>query len=60
MQPEHKVVHVITRLDKGGSAENTLLTVLGLDEKKFDVILIKGSRAVGLETLVDALRPASA
>ncbi len=37
-----KVIHVITRLDKGGSAENTFLTVKGLDKEKYDVILIKG------------------
>ena len=43
MQKKNKIIHIITRLDKGGSAENTLLTVLGLDKKKFDVILIRGS-----------------
>jgi len=42
MQKKHKIIHIITRLDKGGSAENTLLTVLGLDEKKYEVILVKG------------------
>ena len=37
-----KTIHIITRLDKGGSAENTFLTVKGLDKEKYDVILIKG------------------
>jgi glycosyltransferase involved in cell wall biosynthesis len=37
-----KVVHIITRLDKGGSAENTLLTTMGLDKNKYEVVLIKG------------------
>ncbi len=37
-----KVIHVITRLDKGGSAENTLLTVRGLNREIYDVILIRG------------------
>lgn len=37
-----KVVHVITRLDKGGSAENTVLTLLGLDHARYDLILVKG------------------
>ena len=37
-----KVLHVITRLDKGGSAENILLTTLGLDKNKYDVALVKG------------------
>lgn len=37
-----KVIHIITRLDKGGSAENTLLTVINLDNTRYDVTLIKG------------------
>lgn len=40
---KYKVAHIITRQDKGGSAENTLLTVLGLNKEKYDVTLIKGS-----------------
>ena len=38
-----KVVHIITRFDKGGSAENTLLTILGLNREKYSIVLIKGS-----------------
>ncbi len=30
-------------MDKGGSAENTLLTVLGLNKEKYDVTLVKGA-----------------
>jgi glycosyltransferase involved in cell wall biosynthesis len=41
-----KVLHVITRFDKGGSAENTFLTVCGLDKKRYDVLLIKGTSPV--------------
>ena len=37
-----KTIHIITRLDKGGSAENTLLTVMGLDRKIYDVVLVHG------------------
>jgi len=37
-----KVAHIITRFDKGGSSENTFLTVVGLDVEKYDVTLIKG------------------
>jgi glycosyltransferase involved in cell wall biosynthesis len=37
-----KVVHVITRFDKGGSAENTFLTVRDLDKDRYDVTLIRG------------------
>ena len=42
-----KVLHVITRFDKGGSAENTFLTVRGLDKTRFDVLLIKGAAPLG-------------
>ena len=42
MPKKSKIVHIITRLDKGGSAQNTLLTVLGTDMKKYDVLLFKG------------------
>jgi glycosyltransferase involved in cell wall biosynthesis len=37
-----KIIHVITRFDKGGSAENTFLTAKGLDGKRYDVTLIRG------------------
>ena len=37
------VIHIITRLDMGGSAQETLLTVLALDPQLYKVILIKGS-----------------
>ena len=37
-----KVVHVITRFDKGGAAENTFLTVKGIDSNRYEVILIRG------------------
>lgn len=36
-----KVIHIITRLDMGGSAQNTLLTCMGLSEK-YNVILAHG------------------
>ncbi len=37
-----KVIHVITRFDKGGSSENTFLTVSGLDSSRYEVLLVKG------------------
>lgn len=37
-----KVVHIITRLDRGGSAQNTLLTVLGQDRSRFEPVVIAG------------------
>ena len=42
MQKKHKIIHIITRLDKGGSAENTFLTVLGIVKKNYEVVLVKG------------------
>jgi glycosyltransferase involved in cell wall biosynthesis len=43
LQNKFKVVHIITRMDMGGSAQNTLLTALHHDSKHYDVWLIKGS-----------------
>ena len=40
-----RILHVITRLDRGGSAENTLLTVAGLDPERFDITLAVGPTA---------------
>lgn len=37
-----KVVHIITRLDHGGSAQNTMLTVLGHDRTQFEPVVITG------------------
>ncbi|MBI4707531.1 MAG: glycosyltransferase [Candidatus Omnitrophica bacterium] len=37
-----RVLHIITRLIKGGAQENTLLTVLGLREKGYQVMLASG------------------
>ncbi len=37
-----KVIHVITRFDKGGAAENTYLTIKSLDKNRYEVILIRG------------------
>jgi glycosyltransferase involved in cell wall biosynthesis len=38
-----KIIHIITRMDMGGSAQNTLLTALHHDSKHYNVWLIKGS-----------------
>jgi len=38
-----RVVHVITRFDKGGSAENTFLTVTGLNPARYETYLLAGS-----------------
>jgi glycosyltransferase involved in cell wall biosynthesis len=37
-----RVLHIITRLVKGGAQENTLLTVLGLKAKGYQVVLASG------------------
>ena len=36
------VIHIITRLDRGGSAQNTMLTVLGHDRTQYDPVVIAG------------------
>ncbi|MFH1904714.1 MAG: glycosyltransferase family 4 protein [bacterium] len=38
-----KVLHIITRMDKGGSAQNTLLTVRKVNTNKFESKLVCGS-----------------
>jgi len=44
-----KIAHIITRLDRGGSAENTLFTARFLDKSRYDVSLIYGETVEGLE-----------
>ena len=36
------MLHIITRFDKGGSAENTYLTLIGLSRAGYDLILVTG------------------
>lgn len=42
MMATQKVVHIITRLDRGGSARNTMLTALGHDRSHFEPVVITG------------------
>ena len=37
-----KILHVITRLDKGGAPKNTLITVSGLNRERYNVVLVSG------------------
>lgn len=37
-----RVVHIVTRLDQGGSARNTMLTVLGHDRAQFEPVVVTG------------------
>ncbi len=39
---KNTVMHVITRFDKGGSAQNTYLSVLGLKRNYFHTVLVSG------------------
>jgi glycosyltransferase involved in cell wall biosynthesis len=41
MRP-YKVIHVITRLDRGGSAQNTMLTAMGHDRSTFEAMVVAG------------------
>lgn len=38
----HRIIHVITRLDHGGSAENTMLTALRHDKTRFTPMVVAG------------------
>ncbi len=48
-----KVLHVITRMDMGGSAQNTLFSCLELDKEKFDVVSIYGATEESLMTALE-------
>jgi glycosyltransferase involved in cell wall biosynthesis len=37
-----KVLHIITRLDRGGSAQNTVLTAIGHDRTRFVPVVVAG------------------
>ncbi len=39
----YRVIHVITRLDWGGSAQNTLLTVVGHNRSRFAPLVVAGA-----------------
>jgi glycosyltransferase involved in cell wall biosynthesis len=52
--PENiRVIHVITRLDMGGSAQEALHTVLTLDPQFYQVVLIKGSTSESAMTPIE-------
>lgn len=48
MPEKAKIAHIITRLDLGGSAENTLFTATFLDKKRYEVSLIYGETVEGV------------
>ena len=52
-----RLLHVITRLVKGGAQENTLLTVARLDKSRYDIALASGPTA-GPEGSIEARIPA--
>lgn len=45
MKKKIKILHIITRLDKGGAPKNTLITVSGTDKNIFSVDLVSGISA---------------
>lgn len=50
-----KVLHVITRFDKGGSAENTFLTVRHLDDSRYESVLVIGYSPIGDEADLETI-----
>ncbi len=51
-----RVLHIITRLDAGGSAINTLETVVRLDKSVYDVDLVSGRTLDPGEEIMDFIR----
>jgi glycosyltransferase involved in cell wall biosynthesis len=47
-----KVCHIITRLDAGGAAENTLHTAIGLRRRSYEVSLVYGRTVAPAEALM--------
>lgn len=54
--PRIKVLHIITRLDLGGTFEDTLASVLNLDNSKYEVTLSSGPSTALSETLISRLK----
>ena len=48
----HNVLHIITRLDPGGSSENTLITVAGLDRSRYRPSLMTGRSGEGVASII--------
>lgn len=46
------VLHIITRLDPGGSSENTLITVAGLDRRRYRPFLMTGPSGGGVDSIL--------
>ena len=53
-----KVLHAITRLDRGGSSENTLLSAIGLSRKGYDVDILFGQTKSPSIHLLESARKA--
>ncbi len=47
------IVHIITRMDMGGSAQNTLKTCAGLSGKKYRIVLICGASQESKMTIAE-------
>jgi hypothetical protein len=53
-----KILHAITRLDRGGSSENTLLSAIGLAKKGYEVDLLFGQTQSPSVSLLEKARKA--
>lgn len=56
--PRIKVLHIITRLDLGGTFEDTLACVLNLDKSKYEVTLSSGPSTALTRTVMHQLNEA--
>ena len=50
-----KILHIITRLDPGGSSTNTIETVARLNKDKYEVFLISGRTKEKKESTIQTL-----
>ncbi|MDE2485637.1 MAG: glycosyltransferase family 4 protein [candidate division NC10 bacterium] len=51
-QVPFNILHIITRLDRGGSSENTLITVARLDQHRYRPVLMAGPSSEGADAIL--------
>lgn len=51
-----KLLYIITRLDRGGSSEMVLLTLLRLNQEKFDITIMSGPSREPDEKLIESVK----
>lgn len=52
LMQRNKVLHIITKMARGGAQENTLLTLIGLDHNKYESSLLTGRTVKGEHSIL--------